>query len=580
MTRNLRLARHWIFALIWATLALALPTWGHAAVPLRIDLTPDGSAVPPGDLLKVEVLFFPGESEVTLEVRAFRIEEEPKYLAEPIPARNKLSRDAQGNYFQSVRVTKPQESRAAMVTFVIPYAQLGLRQGMHGLAYEITGKVGKEVAFVRPTKLAYVIVTDKTRTEMQLEKEATRVVPRMVRQPVSILKEGKLTTVDAELEIQQPTFELRSQNVKVSIPGEFQRPLLARAMPEPREDDDIPPEALPLGGAGWESLDKFEPKAKRSILYATNRTIADEKVFTPKRYGKEAAAHVTYGAAQVNIPVEAHRKGELEVPSWWSNRDPRKHFLVETLSEFSVEEFQKQTAQGDVLLVVHGYNTSFEFAVLRAAQLVHDLEFPGQGVAFSWPSAASTTGYWHDEEQVDKSAAALVEVFEKLLAAPRDTPRQLHVIAHSMGNRVFLNAVRLYHLKHPDAEPFLGQVALAAPDIDGASFAALLPSVQRLAKHVTFYYCSSDRALVASRTVHQDKPVGLGPWFAEGIETINSDNANTEMLGHGYYASSHPLLIDLRLLLVFGEPADQRLPPLMGKSLVLGYPLWAFSPLR
>jgi esterase/lipase superfamily enzyme len=563
----------------WLVIAMT-PALALAATPLRLQLTPDGSAIPPGDLLEIEVLFFPGETELTLEVRAFRVLEIPAYKAISIASRSKTARDERGNYLLTAKIVKPKDARLAKSSLAIPYAHLDLARGMHGLAYEITGRIGKEIDFVRATQVDYVIVSNKVRTEMRLEKEKVQVSAKREKQQINIVKDGKLTTADTEIEVKQSNYDHSTERVKVSIPGEFQRPMLAREMPiSPDENDDTPWEALPSGGTAWDSLDKFEPKSKRTILFATNRTVENPKLLSSVRFGKDAA-DVSYGAALVNIPIETHRKGQLEVPGWWNARDPRKHFLVESLSEFTLAEFQKAAA-GDCLLFIHGFNTNFDFAVLRTAQLVHDLQFPGQGIAFSWPSAGSTSSYFLDEKKAERSIVALVEVFEKLLAVePEKSPRKIHVIAHSMGNRVFMNAIRQYELKHPKSRPFIGHVALAAPDVDGASFAALLPSVQRLAGHVTLYYCSSDRALVASRTVHLNKPVGLGPWFAEGVETVNADNANTEMLGHGYYASSHPLLIDLRLLLVYGEPADKRLPPLTPKTMVLGYPHWAFSPAR
>lgn len=563
---------------LWMGIALSAANAAAATVTF-FDAVADGSARPPGDRVDLQVLFLPGETEVVLELRAYRVQEEPTYKAFPIPSRNSATSDAAGNFLLTTKVTKPANSRGANVSLVVPYAHLTLAKGMHGLAYEVTGRMDNKIAFVRASKVSVVVITNKTRTEMRVEKETVKTAVQREKYLVHVIKDGKITASESEIKVETPTFDYSTEQVKVSIPGEFQRPLLAKALPFPAEDDEKTPwEALPLGGTAWEALDQFEPQAKRAILYATNRTVANPKASTAERYGSESAANVTYGAALVNIPVETHRKGQLEVPGWWSSRDPSKHFLIESLSEFRVEDFQKAVSANDILLLVHGYNNNFEFAVLRTAQLVHDLEFPGQGVAFSWPSQGKLSAYFQDEKEAEKSIDALAEVLEKLVAAaPEKSPRKIHVIAHSMGNRVFMHAVRRYQLQHQNAKAFLGQVALAAPDVDGASFAALLPCVQQFSEHVTLYYCREDRALQASRTLHQDKPVGLGPWFANELDTVNADSANTEVLGHGYYASSHPLLIDLRLLLVFGEPADKRLPPLTTKTLVLGYPHWAFS---
>jgi esterase/lipase superfamily enzyme len=130
----------------------------------------------------------------------------------------------------------------------------------------------------------------------------------------------------------------------------------------------------------------------------------------------------------------------------------------------------------------------------------------------------------------------------------------------------------------PPTHKLFGQVALAAPDISGALFGALIPSLVRQADHVTLYYCEGDQALQASRELHKDKPVGLGPCFAEGVDTINADAVNTDVIGHGYYASAHELLIDLRLYVLNRLTPDDRLPPLGKRTEVIGFPHWAFAP--
>jgi esterase/lipase superfamily enzyme len=320
-------------------------------------------------------------------------------------------------------------------------------------------------------------------------------------------------------------------------------------------------------------------------LFATNRDIANPGASSPDRFGTEVSATLTYGSCLVNIPVENHTRGQLEVPSsWWSSRDPSKYFLVESLAVLARSQWLDQVAPGDVLLYVHGYNTNFESAVLRAAQLVHDLRFPGKGVAFIWPSAGTLAGYSDDEEHAEKSIAGLVEVLSRLTApdGPQARERKIHVIAHSMGNRVFLRAVRQFELDSNARLPrkILGHVALAAPDVDAATFAALLPSLIRQADTATLYYCQSDRALLASQALHMNKPVGLGPFFADGLDTINCDNANTSLLGHDYFASTHPLLIDLKLMILFHQKPDERFPPLGHHTLCLGYPHWSFLPTR
>ena len=64
-------------ALLVLCLGGSTSTLTDAATFLDLTLTPDGSADPPGDLLELRVLYYPDDPELTVDVRAFRVVEEP-----------------------------------------------------------------------------------------------------------------------------------------------------------------------------------------------------------------------------------------------------------------------------------------------------------------------------------------------------------------------------------------------------------------------------------------------------------------------------------------------------------------------
>jgi len=225
---------------------------------------------------------------------------------------------------------------------------------------------------------------------------------------------------------------------------------------------------------------------------------------------------------------------------------------------------------GDVLLFVHGFNNTFEAAVLRTAQLQHDLEFPGPAVSFSWPSVGAVNEYELDAQHAAESTAALAEVFPVLIGSRGDAPggearrRRIHVIAHSMGNRVLLAAVyELYRtgdLK-PNSRP-LGQVMLAAPDVGALTFNNLIPYVIEFSDQVTYYYCNRDAALAMSQEINKYEPVGLLPFFEDGLSTVNADDVDTSFFFHNYYASARKVLADVRPMVKLGLRPPERMPPL------------------
>lgn len=550
-----------------------------------MDLTPDGSVQPPGDRLEVEIFFFPGEESLTLEVRAFAIlDGAVSDQVSSVAARDDAHRGPDGVWRLTAEV-RPRDGHPSIVkSLVVPYASLNLPKGRHQIAYELTALAGKEIAFVRATPMTFIVVTDGVRTEMRQRRAVPEPYETRRKEMAYVVRDGQL--VREEVEIVFPEEELRRETVRVQveIPGEFRRPLMAYSRGPTPNPEEEPKEATvdPLWGRPWSALSEFTPQHQRTVYFITNRQVVRPRERSPERFGDACSSDLTYGTCLVNIPIESHKRGAFEIRThWWQQRDPEEYFLIESMATMARNLFLQGVGSDDVLLYIHGYNTAFEYAVLRAAQLHHDLQFPGKAMTFSWPSAGTTAGYLHDEDTNAQSVPALVHTFRDLAAAGGET-RKIHVIVHSMGNRLLLQAARQFELEQTNqpARKLFGHVALAAPDVDAATFAALVPSVVRQSDSVTLYYCQEDRALLASQTLHMNKPVGLGPFFAAGMETVNADRANTSILGHCYFAEAHPLLLDLNLILLFNRKPSERLPPLVPMPPVFGYSHWALKPLK
>ena len=68
-----------------------------------------------------------------------------------------------------------------------------------------------------------------------------------------------------------------------------------------------------------------------------------------------------------------------------------------------------------VLLFVHGFNTRFEEAVYRFAQIVHDARVDVAPVLFTWPSGGNVTDYVYDRDSAMYSRDALEAVLQALV---------------------------------------------------------------------------------------------------------------------------------------------------------------------
>jgi esterase/lipase superfamily enzyme len=162
------------------------------------------------------------------------------------------------------------------------------------------------------------------------------------------------------------------------------------------------------------------------------------------------------------------------------------------------ESFSAGTGRRDVLVYVHGFNQTFETAVLDAARLSDGLKFRGDTMLFSWPSKNSVFNYIYDRESALWSRDALEEMLNQLISDP--SVGTVHVVAHSMGTMVAVEALRqLYDRRGAAMASSLGAVVLASPDIDMDGFKSSVARLGGFSRKITVLTVSNDRALGAMR---------------------------------------------------------------------------------
>ena len=296
----------------------------------------------------------------------------------------------------------------------------------------------------------------------------------------------------------------------------------------------------------------------REVFYGTNRARTGDDAPT-YFYGSERSEDVQLGVVEVKIP-HTHRIGNLEVPSWWRLQfepDPEFHFLIEppisTLDRTAflkaVDDFRSQLGENDGLLFIPGYSTSFEMAAFRAAQLAYDIEFEGPVFLFSWPSRDHLAGYIPDAGGVAESAPDIMN-FLRLLSKDAGIER-LHVIAHSMGSRYLLEAIKRYHAAYPQEAPF-GHVVLAAPDLDVDVLEDRLAEAKAMSERVTLYSATDDVMLWLSMLYNRERRAGGELVVLPGLDTIDATSVESDLTGHSYMAESELVLADLIGLLNIG----------------------------
>ncbi|WP_271601434.1 alpha/beta hydrolase [Bradyrhizobium sp. CCBAU 45384] len=305
------------------------------------------------------------------------------------------------------------------------------------------------------------------------------------------------------------------------------------------------------------------------VFYGTDRGRGDD---TPARYFGAARGTPSFGIAEVSVPTHGRDLGELTSPSWWHlefSANPEKHVILKSVGALGRDAFVATLKDSlaaadlhDVLIFVHGYNVTFEDAARRAGQLAVDLKFAGRTLLYSWASAADTRKYTVDESTIDWSRDHF-EAFLQL-ALGEIGAAKVHVIAHSMGNRAVINTLEgVTSWQMPSGAAKLGQIVLAAPDIDRDRFVQLAAKFKGCASRVTLYASSRDVALLASKFVHgypRAGEAGEALTIVDGVDTIDASLVDTSLVGlrHSYFGEKRSILNDMFSLIVQQLAPDQR----------------------
>lgn len=306
------------------------------------------------------------------------------------------------------------------------------------------------------------------------------------------------------------------------------------------------------------------------LWFGTDRTPLNSQDLS-KGFGSERDQRVWLGTVKVTIP-ESHRIGE--VGSSWLKRlitgDDRLKIERETLGILTAEAFwdglRNQIAEhvfsGEsdpaAMVYVHGYNVSFDEAAIRAAQIGCDLNLPGPMAFYSWPSKGTLTGYMADSNTVLGSAKHFTDFLRAFIVEVAPHVKKIHLLAHSMGNRIALDAAQ--ELNRELGKPVFDQIILAAADVDRMRFEQLCGAYKQIAKRTTLYISDKDRALMASEIFNDSDRAGyFDPvTIVEGIDTVRAHRISQGLLGHGYYSEARELLNDIHQLLRWNaHPKDR-----------------------
>jgi esterase/lipase superfamily enzyme len=361
-------------------------------------------------------------------------------------------------------------------------------------------------------------------------------------------------------------------------PGVVPPPAPSRAVPPTppsyRQAPPPPPSAaMEPRPAEVRSDERWNLPRSYEVWFGTNRAPIDASdASTGFSNERDPDGNVHYGTCSVYIP-RAHQLGSIGTAFWkrWLKlKFTDDHVRLQRIRPFgAADEFFAALGaevgslpvenERAVLVYIHGYNTTFEEAALRAAQIGFDLKVPNTAF-YSWPSKATVAGYPADIARVEASEPQIADFLKALVARVGAT--QVHVIAHSMGNRGFARAIaRITSLASATSGIRFGQIILAAPDVDVDLFKQLAAAYPSICDRTTMYVSARDKALEMSSWLQDSHRAGFTPpvTVLDGIDTVEVTDIDLTLLGHGYFAGARAVLSDIKDLLDGSKPPEKRL---------------------
>lgn len=364
------------------------------------------------------------------------------------------------------------------------------------------------------------------------------------------------------------------------------------------------------------------------LFFVTNRRPSGGSADSPARFGKdphdEGVENLRFGS--VVVPAEDRRMAEFRNPTDKDVASDLEKYLKRRVSRGKISLCPEQAPEGtnelrdpskvvygstemfdglrkamledrDILVYVHGYNTSWKDAVAGALTLQERLNAPdvrGDApddllvVLFTWPSDGKKTPWVaYKSDRLDAAASgfamgrALLKLRDFLATLSpeleRDTPdrkqacgRRINVLCHSMGNFVLQNAIERMEIEAGGRRlpRLFEQVFLCAADVDDDVLQpdGAMRNLPDLCRGVHVFFNRGDLALAISDNTGKGNPERLGSTGAARPGELNHKIALVDctpwvggIAEHGYH-TSRKLLTDARICMERPHDGPVRTP--------------------
>ena len=299
------------------------------------------------------------------------------------------------------------------------------------------------------------------------------------------------------------------------------------------------PSAPGAGAAAWQALVRLLQTGWIAVLcacagvpaqpvhpsdQASAPTTVDMLVATTRAPAGPSGADFTgergHAMSLANVVVSLPPGRQVGTVQWPRSLpgDPQRSFAIqsaEPLQRNAVTTWFSRVANNKrrVLVFVHGFNTQFDAALFRFAQIAHDTNSGAAPLLFTWPSRGRLLHYNYDKESANFSRSYLADVLLQAAATPQVS--EITILAHSMGAWIAMEALQQIALERHGIPEKFNNVILASPDIDVDVFRRQLEDIGPRRPLITVFVSGRDRAL------------GISSALAGGVTRVGSIDVNS-----------------------------------------------------
>ena len=324
------------------------------------------------------------------------------------------------------------------------------------------------------------------------------------------------------------------------------------------------------------------------FFYISNRILEAGSGSPEERFINKRQENLKFGRFDTRIKPTLGLGMIINPTDWFQNEE----LTVSDVSELDRNAFIKELRERieksqyrSLLVLVHGYRNSFPTSLRMTAFVGHVLDINTPVLVFDWPGdqGSGIRGYRSAQKIARASGTELAKTLELVIREVQ--PDRLWLLANSMGGQVVADGFSLLYQQSDlaDVQKEIDDVILTAPDVGQQEFdQQFKKEITALARDLTVYASSNDRALLASRIVNRQKRLGTNPAdilnpdqtqaAADILELVEKDRKNITLVDvtpvnrtrnfHNFSLETPEFFDDLFLRLTNDEtPQNRRLYP-------------------